>query len=311
MVSSQELLEKYRAEAKEAQGNPANPEQTNAETETTTPTEAATPTGTDVVADATPETGNDGKAPANDNGEAPEKGRAETDDSWKRTQTSFEKRLHRQERSHRRQVSELEAKIAELEKQLKAKEPKLEREDFPSAKAYEDYRLEELKKSILADNEKRQKEMEAAAARKAEADRKLDAVFKTPEAKADFQETLGEFVEDNGEWLSSEEGQLYQEIIDQSKVGLIMAMAIAKNSAVTEQMKGWSKDMLYHRLSEFEAALLQKASQKQTAEAKPNNTPAEPTTKGIPSTGAVGKTQTPTTFNARDWLKKNRPERYK
>lgn len=309
MVSSQELLEKYRAAEKAEKGEPVNPEQTNTETETTTPTETATPADANVVADATP-TKTDDKAPA-PSGEAPEKGKAETDDPWKRTQTSFEKRLHRQERSHRRQVDELNAKIAELEKQLKAKEVKLEREDFPSAKAYEDYRLEELKKSIIADNEKRQKEMEAAAARKAEADRKLDAVFKTPEAKADFQETLGEFVEDNGEWLSSEEGQLYQEIIDQSKVGLIMAMAIAKNPAVTEQMKGWSKDMLYHRLSEFEAALLQKAAQKQTAEAKPNNTPAEPTTKGIPSTGAVGKTQTPTTFNARDWLKKNRPERYK
>ena len=41
---------------------------------------------------------------------------------------------------------------------------------------------------------------------------------------------------------------------------------------------------------------------------KPTQT--KPTTSGIPSTGSVGKTQAPATFNAKDWLRKNRPERY-
>ena len=309
-IPSQELLEKYRAEEKADKGTPANPEQTNAET--TEPGTEPQPTGGE-------EANGNGEAsqqtePSSDNGEHPANDAGKGDERWLKTQESFKKRLDRQERSHRKTVSALEAEIAELKKQLEGKKPELQREDFPSESAWNEYRKEELKKEILADNEKRQAAAEEASRRNAAAQKKLDDTFRTPEAKREFQETLSDFIEDNGDWLESEEGQLYQEIIDQSPVGLVMAMAIAKNSEVTKQMKNWSKDLLFQKLSQFENTLLQNA--KEAAKKQPSNgqpqtpTQTRPSTSGIPSTGSVGKTQAPATFNAKDWLRKNRPERY-
>ena len=310
-LPSQELLNKYRAEEKAAaQETPASPEQTNAETPN--PETETQPTGGE-------EANGNGEAsqqtePSSDNGEHPANDAGKGDERWLKTQESFKKRLDRQERSHRKTVSALEAQIAELKKQLEGKKPELQREDFPSESAWNEYRKEELKKEILADNEKRQAAAEEASRRNAAAQKKLDDTFRTPEAKREFQETLSDFIEDNGDWLESEEGQLYQEIIDQSPVGLVMAMAIAKNSEVTKQMKNWSKDLLFQKLSQFENTLLQNA--KEAAKKQPSNgqpqtpTQTRPSTSGIPSTGSVGKTQAPATFNAKDWLRKNRPERY-
>lgn len=310
-LPSQELLNKYRAEEKAAaQETPANPEQTNAETPN--PETETQPTGGEEVK------GN-GEAsqptePSSENGAQPEHTTDKGDERWLKTQENFKKRLDRQERSHRKQVSALEAQIAELKKQLEGNKPELKREDFPSESAWNEYRKEELKKEILAENDKRQAAAEEASRRNAAAQKKMNDTFKTPEAKREFQESLSDFIDTNGEWLDSEEGQLYQEIIDQSPVGLVMAMAIAKNSEVTEQMKNWSKDLLFQKLSQFENTLLQNA--KEAAKKQPSNgqpqTPAQtrPSTSGIPSTGSVGKTQAPATFNAKDWLRKNRPERY-
>lgn len=308
-LPSQELLNKYRAEEKSAaQDKPANPEQTNAET-TGTETEAQ-PTGGDnqgegeATTDTTPTS-------SDSNGAQPEES-GKDDRRWEKTQANFEKRLHRQERSHRRQVAELEAKIAEMQKQLASKNPELKREDFPTLEAYDNYRKEELKKEIILDQQKAAEASEAQARQRAAAEKKVNETFRTPEARKEFNETLSEFLEDNSEWLETEEGQLYQEIIDQSPVGLVMAMAIGKDAKVQEQMKTWSKDLLFQKLSKFEGALLQKAKEQkaqQPAESKAT-TPTQPSTKGIPSTGSVGKTQAAATFNAKEWLKKNRPERY-
>ena len=308
-IPSQELLEKYRAEEKADKGTPANPEQTNAET--TEPGTETQPTGGE-------EANGNGEAsqptePSSDNGEHSANDAGKGNERWLKTQENFKKRLDRQERSHRKQVSALEAQIAELKKQLEGKKPELQREDFPSEAAWNEYRKEELKKEILAENDKRQAAAEEASRRNAVAQKKLDDTFRTPEAKREFQETLSDFIEDNGDWLESEEGQLYQEIIDQSPVGLVMAMAIAKNSEVTEQMKNWSKDLLFQKLSQFENTLLQsaKAANKQPEQTKDQQpTQTKPTTSGIPSTGSVGNKQAPSKFSAKEWLRKNRPERY-
>lgn len=303
-LESQKLLEKYRAEEKAAaeKGTPAEPESTKAEqieTETkTTPTgevsEVQDPTG-----QAT-ETGNGEGAKSAEPGEKQEK------DRWEHTQQSFEKRLRRQERSHRKTVEGLERQIAEMKKQLEDKAPKLQREDFPSIEAYEEYKNGELRKQIAADQEKQRKEEELRAAQKAESQKKVEKFFPDPESRKDFNDTITDFVEDNDEWLGSDEGQLFQEIIDESPIGVVMAMAIAKNEAVVQQMKHWSKDMLYQKMAQFESTLLQKA---QGAKPEKKETP-KPSTEGIPSTGSIGKSQTPATFNAKDWLRKNRPERY-
>lgn len=310
-LPSQELLEKYRAEEKAAaQGTPASPEQTNAETPN--PETETLPTGSEEVK-GNGEASQQTEPSSSESGAQPEK-TDKGEERWLKTQESFKKRLDRQERSHRKTVSALEAEIAELKKQLEGKKPELKREDFPSESAWNEYRKEELKKEIQADNEKRQAAAEEASRRNAAAQKKMDDTFRTPEAKREFQETLSDFIEDNGDWLESEEGQLYQEIIDQSPVGLVMAMAIAKNSEVTAQMKNWSKDLLFQKLSQFESTLLQNA--KEAAKKQPSNgqtqtpTQTRPSTSGIPSTGSVGKTQAPATFNAKDWLRKNRPERY-
>lgn len=310
-LESQKLLNKYRAEEKAAaQETPASPEQTNAEKPN--PETETQPTGSEEVK-GNGEASQPTEPSSSESGAQPEK-TDKGEERWLKTQESFKKRLDRQERSHRRTVSALEAEIAELKKQLEGKKPELKREDFPSESAWNEYRKEELKKEILADNEKRQAAAEEAGRRNAEAQKKIDDTFRTPEAKREFQETLSDFIEDNGDWLESEEGQLYQEIIDQSPVGLVMAMAIAKNSEVTAQMKNWSKDLLFQKLSQFESTLLQNA--KEAAKKQPSNgqtqtpTQTRPSTSGIPSTGSVGKTQAPTTFNAKDWLRKNRPERY-
>ena len=310
-LPSQELLEKYRAEEKAAaQETPASPEQTNAETPN--PETEPQPTGSEEVK-GNGEASQQTEPSSSESGAQPEK-TDKGEERWLKTQESFKKRLDRQERSHRKTVSALEAEIAELKKQLEGKKPELKREDFPSESAWNEYRKEELKKEIQADNEKRQAAAEEASRRNAAAQKKMDDTFRTPEAKREFQETLSDFIDDNGDWLESEEGQLYQEIIDQSPVGLVMAMAIAKNSEVTAQMKNWSKDLLFQKLSQFESTLLQNA--KEAAKKQPSNgqtqtpTQTRPSTSGIPSTGSVGKTQAPTTFNAKDWLRKNRPERY-
>lgn len=309
-IPSQELLEKYRAEEKADKGTPASPEQTNAETPN--PETETQPTGSEEVK-GNGEASQPTEPSSRESGAQPEK-TDKGEERWLKTQESFKKRLDRQERSHRKTVSALEAEIAELKKQLEGKKPELKREDFPSESAWNEYRKEELKKEILADNEKRQAAAEEASRRNAAAQKKMDDTFRTPEAKREFQETLSDFIEDNGDWLESEEGQLYQEIIDQSPVGLVMAMAIAKNSEVTAQMKNWSKDLLFQKLSQFESTLLQNA--KEAAKKQPSNgqtqtpTQTRPSTSGIPSTGSVGKTQAPATFNAKDWLRKNRPERY-
>lgn len=309
-IPSQELLEKYRAEEKADKGTPANPEQTNAET--TEPGTETQPTGGEEVngnGEASQQT-----EPSSGNGEQPANDAGKGEERWLKTQENFKKRLDRQERSHRKQVSALEAQIADLKKQLEGKKLELKREDFPSELAWNKYREEELKKEILAENEKRQAAAEEASRRNAAAQKKLDDTFKTPEAKQEFKETLSDFIDTNGEWLESEEGQLYQEIIDQSPVGLVMAMAIAKNSEVTEQMKNWSKDLLFQKMSQFENTLLQSAKAaankqpEQTKDQQPTQT--KPTTSGIPSTGSVGNKQAPSKFSAKEWLRKNRPERY-
>ena len=136
-LESQKLLEKYRAEEKAAaeKGTPAEPESTKAEQiETETKT---TPTGeVSEVQDPT------GQATDTGNGEGAESakpGEKQEKDRWEHTQQSFEKRLRRQERSHRKTVEGLEKQIAELKKQLEDKAPKLQREDFPSIEAYEEY----------------------------------------------------------------------------------------------------------------------------------------------------------------------------
>lgn len=309
-LPSQELLNKYRAEEKAAaQEKPASPEQTNAETPN--PETETQPTGSEEVK-GNGEASQQTEPSSSERGAQPEK-TDKGEERWLKTQESFKKRLDRQERSHRKTVSALEAEIAELKKQLEGKKPELKREDFPSESAWNEYRKEELKKEILADNEKRQAAAEEASRRNAAAQKKMDDTFRTPEAKREFQETLSDFIEDNGDWLESEEGQLYQEIIDQSPVGLVMAMAIAKNSEVTAQMKNWSKDLLYQKLSQFENTLLQsaKAANKQPEQTKDKQpTQTKPTTSGIPSTGSVGNKQAPSKFSAKEWLRKNRPERY-
>ena len=311
-LPSQELLEKYRAEEKADKGAPANPEQTNAEKTETQTTE--TPTGAqggegDGAATTPTET-----TPSASAGEDADKS-AKGDDRWEHAQSQWKKRLDRQERAHRKQIAGLEATIAELKKQVEGNKPKLQREDFPTVEAYESYKNEEQKKQLLDELEKSNAAKEAAARQQAEAKKKMEATFKTPEAQRDFQDTMSDFIDDNSEWLETEEGQLYQEIIDQSPVGLVMAMAIAKNDAVQEQMKKWSKDLLYQKLASFEVTLMNKAKEAKNATAAKQTTPAQPaekapSTSGIPSTGSVGKTQAPQTFNAKDWLRKNRPERY-
>ena len=309
-IPSQELLEKYRAEEKADKGTPANPEQTNAETPN--PETETQPTGSEEVK-GNGEASQQTEPSSSESGAQPEKN-DKGEERWLKTQENFKKRLDRQERSHRKQVSALEAEIAELKKQLEGNKPELQREDFPSESAWNKYREEELKKSILAENDKKQAELAESARRNAAAQKKLDDTFRTPEAKREFQETLSDFIDVNGEWLESEEGQLYQEIIDQSPVGLVMAMAIAKNSEVTEQMKNWSKDLLFQKLSQFENTLLQSAKAaankqpEQTKDQQPTQT--KPTTSGIPSTGSVGNKQAPSKFSAKEWLRKNRPERY-
>ena len=308
-IPSQELLEKYRAEEKADKGTPASPEQTNAETPN--PETEPQPTGSEEVK-GNGEASQPTEPSSSESGAQPGK-TDKGEERWLKTQESFKKRLDRQERSHRKTVSALEAEIAELKKQLEGKKPELQREDFPSESAWNKYREEELKKSILAENDKRQAAAEEASRRNAAAQKKLDDTFRTPEAKREFQETLSDFIDVNGEWLESEEGQLYQEIIDQSPVGLVMAMAIAKNSEVTEQMKNWSKDLLYQKLSQFENTLLQSAkaaSNRQPEQTNQQPTQTKPTTSGIPSTGSVGNKQAPSKFSAKEWLRKNRPERY-
>lgn len=313
-LPSQELLNKYRAEEAAAKDKPANPEQTNAET-TTTETETQ-PTGGDT--DGSGDEHTDTTPNSSDSNGAQPDNSGKDDRRWEKTQANFEKRLHRQERSHRRTVEALQAQIADLKAKLEGKAPKLKREDFPTSEAFEEYRKEELKKEILEEQQKTQADRDAVAAKNAEAQKKVEQTFRTPEQRQEFNEVLSEFLEDNSEWLETEEGQLYQEIIDQSPVGLLMAMAIGKDAKVQEQMKSWSKDLLFMKLQTFENALLQKAKEKQTQTATPTathteagkQTPAKPTTSGIPSTGAVGKTQAAGKFNAREWLKKNRPERY-
>ena len=305
-LPSQELLNKYRAEEAAAKDKPANPEQTNAET-TTTETETQ-PTGGDT--DGSGDEHTDTTPNSSDSNGAQPDNSGKDDRRWEKTQANFEKRLHRQERSHRRTVEALQAQIADLKAKLEGKAPKLKREDFPTYEAFEEYRKEELKKEILEEQQKTQADRDAVAAKNAEAQKKVEQTFRTPEQRQEFNEVLSEFLEDNSEWLETEEGQLYQEIIDQSPVGLLMAMAIGKDAKVQEQMKSWSKDLLYQRLQTFENALLQKAKEKQTQTEAGKQTPAKPTTSGIPSTGAVGKTQATGKFNAREWLKKNRPERY-
>lgn len=310
-LPSQELLEKYRAEQKADQDKPANPEQTNAET-TGTETETQ-PTGGETQGEG--EATTEKTSTSSDSNGAQLNGK--DDDRWAKTQANFEKRLHRQERSHRRTVEGLERQIEELKKQLAGKSPKLQREDFPTLEAFENYQKEELKKEILEDQKKAQEARDAAATRDAEAQKRVEQTFRTPEQRKEFNEVLTDFLDDNAEWLETEEGQLYQEIIDQSPIGLVMAMAIGKNEEVQRQMKTWSKDLLYQKLSTFENALLQKAKEQpkaQTQTAQPTGakatTPTQPSTSGIPSTGSVGKTQAAATFNAREWLKKNRPQRY-
>ena len=196
--------------------------------------------------------------------------------------------------------------LAELKKQLEDNAPKLQREDFPSIEAYEEYKNGELRKQFAADQEKLRKEEELRAAQKAESQKKVEKFFPDPESRKDFNDTITDFVEDNDEWLGSEEGQLFQEIIDESPIGVVMAMAIAKNEAVVQQIKHWSKDLLYQKMTQFESTLLQKA---QGEKPEKKETP-KPSTEGIPSTGSIGKSQTPAAFNAKDWLRKNRPERY-
>jgi hypothetical protein len=311
-ITSQQLLEKYRAEEKAAQGTPANPEQTNAES-TGTVTESQ-PTGGEVVNANGDANQGQQEPPSSEKGAQPANGAGRDDDRWQKTQESFKKRLDRQERSHRKTVDALNAEIAELKKQLNSNKADLKREDFPSVEAYENYRKEELKKEILADSRKTQ-EAQAEAQRRQEAARKrVESTFRTPEARQEFNETLSDFLEDNGDWLESEEGMLYQEIIDQSPVGLVMAMAIAKNAQVTEQMRHWSKDLLYQKLSQFESTLMQQAKAQQAAPSQTKETtpPTEkkPTTSGIPSTGKVGNNAAPSSFNAKEWLRTNRPERY-
>lgn len=311
-LPSQELLEKYRAEEKADKGTPANPEQTNAETTETQTTE--TPTGAqggEGDGAATTPTETKPSASAGEDAGTPAKG----DDRWEHAQSQWKKRLDRQERAHRKQIAGLEATIAELKKQVEGNKPKLQREDFPTVEAYESYKNEEQKKQLLAELDKRNADLEAAQKQQAEAQQKMKATFKTPEAQKDFQDTMADFIDDNSEWLETEEGQLYQEIIDQSPVGLVMAMAIAKNEVVQEQMKKWSKDLLYQKLMSFEVTLMNKAKEAKAAAAAKQTTPAQPaekqpSTSGIPSTGSVGKTQAPQTFSAKDWLRKNRPERY-
>lgn len=296
-LESQKLLEKYRAEEKAAEekGTPAKPESTKAEQiETETKT---TPTGE--VSEVQDQTGQATETGNGEGAESAKPGEKQEKDRWEHTQQSFEKRLRRQERSHRKTVEGLERQIAELKQQLEDKAPKLQREDFPSIEAYEEYKNGELRKQIAADQEKQRKEEELRAAQKAESQKKVEKFFPDPESRKDFNDTITDFVEDNDEWLGSEEGQLFQEIIDESPIGVVMAMAIAKNEAVIQQMKHWSKDLLYQKMTQFESTLLQKQPV----------TP-KPSTEGIPSTGSIGKSQTPTTFNAKDWLRKNRPERY-
>jgi hypothetical protein len=93
-----------------------------------------------------------------------------------------------------------------------------------------------------------------------------------------------------------------------------MAMAIAKNAQVTEQMRHWSKDLLYQKLSQFESTLMQQAKAQQAAPTQTKETTPptskKPSTSGIPSTGKVGNNAAPSSFNAKEWLRKNRPERY-
>ena len=109
-LPSQELLNKYRAEEAAAKDKPANPEQTNAET-TTTETETQ-PTGGDT--DGSGDEHTDTTPNSSDSNGARPDNSGKDDRRWEKTQANFEKRLHRQERSHRRTVEALQAQIADL-----------------------------------------------------------------------------------------------------------------------------------------------------------------------------------------------------
>lgn len=314
MLPSEELLNKYRTAEKSGATEPA-PEKAEVEA-------GSEPAKTSAEPAQEPQHATEGegegvgttqKTPAN-----PEKG-----DSRARQQHEFEKRLARQQRSHQAQMAqqkaEFERQIAELRAKLPA-EPELKPEDFQSRSEYDAYKQKQMEDSVVARLKKDQADKEAkdaADAQQAEkAQQKLQRTFGTPEAIQDFQDTMGEFVDREQEFLATEKGELYQEFIDESPLGLIIAKIIAKSPKAIEGLKRWSPTMMMDELHRFEDSLTEriKASQKQM-EAKSAAAKEEPaaqqTKPTMPSTGAIGKTSASSgKFDAKEYLRQKYPERY-
>lgn len=310
MLPSEELLNKYRNSEKN--DTPA-PESVNSEAATSGNAE------TNAVTEQ-PATAGEGKAEAETRPNADEPGTSSESEKDTRTryQRDFEKRLKRQERSHQEEKTALLRRIEALENALKQNKPELKPEDFESREKYDEYKesllRESIKKEIL-EEQRRQKESDDALAEQTRvAQDKLKATFRSPEAVADFQQRLGYWVKDEAEFLDSENGQLFQEFLDSSKLGLVMTDLLMKNPEAMGDFKNCSKDMMLHLLERFETGLIQKA--KAMAEAAKKNAadpaPKANTKPAMPSTGDVGKTPAASgKFNARDWLRQNRPDRYK
>ena len=313
MLPSEELLNKYRA----AEKNSGTTEP-SAETASAPETKKESEQPATVADDQGQGTTQTQSSESIEGGEKHFVSPKENRDDWSRHQKDWEKRLKRQERSFQAKLAEKDKQIAEIMAKL-PKEPELKPEDFQNRKDWDDYNQRRMAEGIEAsilEKQRAQKEAEENDRKeREEADKKLNSVFKTPERVAQFRATLNDFYEDEKDYLESEEGQLFQEFCDQSPVGLFMVEQIAKRDDVVTQMKGWSKDMLFQQLRAFENGLMAQIKTAQDAakaapvsKAKEEKKPV-PT---MPSTGPIGgSTPASGTFNAKEWLRKNRPEYYK
>lgn len=316
MLPSEELLNKYRT-AEQNKGGTSEP---GAVTPAAGEPENKNTGSSETKPTSQPATGDEGEGqgttktqPEGSKGGEHYVSPKENPNDWSRHQKEWEKRFKRQNNAHQAEIAELKKTIAELTAKL-PKEPELKPEDFPSKQEWDDYNKRRMADGIKADileEQRAQKEAEESARKeREEADKKLNAFFKTPERVAQFRETLGNFYAEEREYLDSEEGQLYQEFCDNSPLGLLIAELIAKDPKTVSEMKKWSKDMLLYQLSSFEKGLASKIKAAMESKA----TPPQPEKKAVPKmpeTGPIGgATPSSGQFNAKEWLRKNRPEYY-
>jgi hypothetical protein len=243
---------------------------------------------------------------------------------------NMKKRLFKQAEKFNSLMSEQAKKIKELEEKLeqstKPVEPELTRDDFASVKEWNEYQeskgvetvrniAKEEAKALQAERDKQYQKSEKEKEFNNIIQEKVKILYPEEKERVEFENDISNWAEENQDFLQTEQGQTYIDLMNSSPVGPKLIHLIAKecdkNPNLIDSLSRLKPQELYRRLKNFEETVISNIRKGITSRNKPAavKQTISPVAPKIPSTGRVSASGGQK-MNAWDILKSRHPSKY-